>query len=98
MLSAYSELFHRRDYTEGMSAEAGAKRGRVSLTCPVSICLHRELDRASEKKASGPLSPPTGPPSPVPMGPAVRLGYLPYSLLFRVLLQCLKQVRSISDS
>ncbi|XP_031209726.1 tuberin isoform X6 [Mastomys coucha] len=58
---------------------------------PYCLCDCMELDRASEKKASGPLSPPTGPPSPVPMGPAVRLGHLPYSLLFRVLLQCLKQ-------
>ncbi|MEJ1287491.1 tuberous sclerosis 2 [Cricetulus griseus] len=58
---------------------------------PYCLCDCMELERASEKKASGPLSPPTGPPSPVPTGPAVRLGYLPYSLLFRVLLQCLKQ-------
>ncbi|GAB1300673.1 Tuberin [Apodemus speciosus] len=58
---------------------------------PYCLCDCTELDRASEKKASGPLSPPTGPPSPVPAGPAVRLGHLPYSLLFRVLLQCLKQ-------
>lgn len=62
------------------------------LSC-LPTCFHRDLERASEKKASGPLSPPTGPPSPVPTGPAVRLGHLPYSLLFRVLLQCLKQVR-----
>lgn len=54
--------------------------------------FHREPERGSEKKASGPLSPPTGPPGPAPAGPAVRLGSLPYSLLFRVLLQCLKQV------
>ncbi|XP_042139623.2 tuberin isoform X11 [Peromyscus maniculatus bairdii] len=58
---------------------------------PYCVCDCMELDRASEKKASGPLSPPTGPPGPVPTGPAVRLGHLPYSLLFRVLLQCLKQ-------
>ncbi|XP_036052974.1 tuberin isoform X4 [Onychomys torridus] len=58
---------------------------------PYCVCDCMELERASEKKASGPLSPPTGPPSPVPMGPALRLGHLPYSLLFRVLLQCLKQ-------
>lgn len=57
-----------------------------------TTCLHREPERGSEKKASGPLSPPTGTPSPAPAGPAVRLGSLPYSLLFRVLLQCLKQV------
>ncbi|XP_041531971.1 tuberin isoform X4 [Microtus oregoni] len=58
---------------------------------PYCVCDCMDLDRASEKKASGPLSPPTGPPSPLPTGPAVRLGHLPYSLLFRVLLQCLKQ-------
>ncbi|XP_040604201.1 tuberin isoform X7 [Mesocricetus auratus] len=58
---------------------------------PYCLCDCMELERASEKKASGPLSPPAGPPSPVPTGPAVRLGCLPYSLLFRVLLQCLKQ-------
>ncbi|KAI2576491.1 TSC complex subunit 2, partial [Homo sapiens] len=50
-----------------------------------------EPERGSEKKTSGPLSPPTGPPGPAPAGPAVRLGSVPYSLLFRVLLQCLKQ-------
>ncbi|KAL1779936.1 tuberin isoform X9 [Sigmodon hispidus] len=58
---------------------------------PYCVCDCTELERASEKKASGPLSPPAGPPSPVPTGPAVRFGHLPYSLLFRVLLQCLKQ-------
>ncbi|XP_075797728.1 tuberin isoform X7 [Microtus pennsylvanicus] len=58
---------------------------------PYCVCDCMDLERASEKKASGPLSPPTGPPSPLPTGPAVRLGHLPYSLLFRVLLQCLKQ-------
>lgn len=66
-------------------------RGFIRSTSPA--CFHREPERGPEKKASGPLSPPTGPPSPVPAGPTVRLGSLPYSLLFRVLLQCLKQVR-----
>ncbi|XP_020024960.1 tuberin isoform X14 [Castor canadensis] len=58
---------------------------------PYCLCDCVEPERGSDKKASGPLSPPTGPTSPVPVGPAVRLGHLPYSLLFRVLLQCLKQ-------
>lgn len=58
-------------------------------------CFHREPERGSEKKASGPLSPPTGPPGPASPGPATRPGSLPYSLLFRVLLQCLKQVRQL---
>ena len=56
-------------------------------------CFPRELERGSEKKASGPLSPPTGLSGPASAGPTVRLGSLPYSLVFRVLLQCLKQVR-----
>uniref|UniRef100_A0A8D2DJE1 Tuberin n=1 Tax=Sciurus vulgaris TaxID=55149 RepID=A0A8D2DJE1_SCIVU len=58
---------------------------------PYCLCDCAEPERGSEKKASGPLSPPTGTPGPVPSGPTVRLGHLPYSLLFRVLLQCLKQ-------
>ncbi|XP_019504068.1 PREDICTED: tuberin isoform X3 [Hipposideros armiger] len=58
---------------------------------PYCLCDYMEPERGSEKKASGPLSPPTGPPGPAPAGPTVRLGSLPYSLLFRVLLQCLKQ-------
>uniref|UniRef100_A0A2K5CR29 TSC complex subunit 2 n=1 Tax=Aotus nancymaae TaxID=37293 RepID=A0A2K5CR29_AOTNA len=58
---------------------------------PYCVCDYMEPERGSEKKASGSLSPPTGPSGPTPAGPAVRLGSLPYSLLFRVLLQCLKQ-------
>uniref|UniRef100_G1MHB7 Tuberin n=1 Tax=Ailuropoda melanoleuca TaxID=9646 RepID=G1MHB7_AILME len=67
-----------------------SKDGAVRFS-PYCVCDAMEPERGPEKKASGPLSPPTGPPGPVPAGPAVRLGSLPYSLLFRVLLQCLKQ-------
>ncbi|XP_019568658.2 tuberin isoform X2 [Rhinolophus sinicus] len=70
----------------GLPTKDGAVR--FSSYC---LCDYVEPERGPEKKASGPLSPPTGPPSPVPAGPTVRLGSLPYSLLFRVLLQCLKQ-------
>ncbi|KAM6155133.1 tuberin [Rhynchocyon petersi] len=66
------------------------KDGAVRFS-PYCLCDHMEPERSSDKKASGPLSPPTGPPGSAPTGPTVRLGYLPYSLLFRVLLQCLKQ-------
>ncbi|XP_060028593.1 tuberin isoform X3 [Erinaceus europaeus] len=66
------------------------KDGAVRFS-PYCLCDHTEPERGAEKKASGPLSPPSGPPGPVPTGPAVRLGFLPYCLLFRVLLQCLKQ-------
>ncbi|XP_045676804.1 tuberin isoform X4 [Phyllostomus hastatus] len=58
---------------------------------PYCVCDYMELERGSEKKASGPLSPPTGLSGPASAGPTVRLGSLPYSLVFRVLLQCLKQ-------
>ncbi|XP_057384781.1 tuberin isoform X7 [Balaenoptera acutorostrata] len=67
-----------------------SKDGLVRFS-PYCVCDYMEPERGSEKKAGGPLSPPTGPPGPAPAGPAVRLGSLPYSLLFRVLLQCLKQ-------
>nr|XP_055195742.1 tuberin isoform X9 [Nyctereutes procyonoides] len=67
-----------------------SKDGAVRFS-PYCVCDAMEPERVSEKKASGPLSPPTGPPGPAPAGPAMRLGSLPYSLLFRVLLQCLKQ-------
>ncbi|XP_042636705.1 tuberin [Orycteropus afer afer] len=67
-----------------------SKDGAVRFS-PYCLCDYVEPERSSEKKTSGPLSPPTGPPGPAPTGPAVRLGYLPYSLLFQVLLQCLKQ-------
>ncbi|XP_037013158.2 tuberin isoform X3 [Artibeus jamaicensis] len=58
---------------------------------PYCLCDYVELERGSEKKASGPLSPPTGLSGPTSAGPTVRRGSLPYSLVFRVLLQCLKQ-------
>ncbi|XP_065780131.1 tuberin isoform X7 [Muntiacus reevesi] len=67
-----------------------SKDGLVRFS-PYCVCDYLETERSSEKKAGGPLSPPTGPPGSAPAGPAVRLGSLPYSLLFRVLLQCLKQ-------
>ncbi|XP_059548720.1 tuberin isoform X2 [Myotis daubentonii] len=58
---------------------------------PYCLCDYMEVERGSEKKAGGPLSPPTGLSGPASAGPAVRLGSLPYSLVFGVLLQCLKQ-------
>ncbi|XP_015419539.1 PREDICTED: tuberin [Myotis davidii] len=61
------------------------------LPAPYCLCDYMEVERGSEKKASGPLSPPTGLSGPASAGPAVRLGSLPYSLVFGVLLQCLKQ-------
>ncbi|KAM8779558.1 tuberin isoform 2-T2 [Rhynchonycteris naso] len=66
------------------------KDGVVRLS-PYCLCDYIELERGSEKKASGPLSPPTGMSGQASAGPAVRLGSLPYSLVFCVLLQCLKQ-------
>ncbi|XP_019062530.1 tuberin isoform X7 [Fukomys damarensis] len=58
---------------------------------PYCLCDYMEPERSSDKKAGGPLSPPTGPTGSAAGCPAFRLGHLPYSLLFRVLLQCLKQ-------
>ncbi|XP_070617082.1 LOW QUALITY PROTEIN: tuberin [Erythrolamprus reginae] len=44
-----------------------------------------------EKKLAGTLSPPSGSPSAPPQNAPIRTGHLSYSLLFGVLLQCLKQ-------
>uniref|UniRef100_A0A452VB59 Tuberin n=1 Tax=Ursus maritimus TaxID=29073 RepID=A0A452VB59_URSMA len=102
MLVSHIRLHYKHNYTLPIasSIRLQVRRGRwLSMAVGVpanhghaaSTCFHREPERGPEKKASGPLSPPTGPPGPAPAGPAVRLGSLPYSLLFRVLLQCLKQ-------
>ncbi|XP_066546134.1 tuberin isoform X3 [Amia ocellicauda] len=46
--------------------------------------------RGSEKKPPGTVSPPAGSPAPAAVPSSLRTGYLPYSLAFSVLLQCLK--------
>ncbi|XP_067261244.1 tuberin isoform X5 [Chanodichthys erythropterus] len=46
--------------------------------------------RVSEKKPAGTVSPPTGSPTPAAPPSSIRTAYLPYSLAFNVLLQCLK--------
>uniref|UniRef100_A0A8B9C643 TSC complex subunit 2 n=1 Tax=Anser brachyrhynchus TaxID=132585 RepID=A0A8B9C643_9AVES len=45
----------------------------------------------SEKKPTGTLSPPSGSPSVPSQNTTIRIGHLPYSMVFGVLLQCLKQ-------
>uniref|UniRef100_A0A6I8PC83 Tuberin n=1 Tax=Ornithorhynchus anatinus TaxID=9258 RepID=A0A6I8PC83_ORNAN len=67
-----------------------SKDGAVRFS-PYCLCDAPEPERISEKKAGGTLSPPTGSPGLSGAPPAIRVGYLPYSLLFSVLLQCLKQ-------
>ncbi|XP_052411578.1 tuberin isoform X22 [Carassius gibelio] len=46
--------------------------------------------RVAEKKTTGSVSPPTGSPTPAAPPSSIRTAYLPYSLAFSVLLQCLK--------
>uniref|UniRef100_A0A671PSJ3 Tuberin n=1 Tax=Sinocyclocheilus anshuiensis TaxID=1608454 RepID=A0A671PSJ3_9TELE len=46
--------------------------------------------RVTDKKPTGSVSPPTGSPTPVAPPSSIRTAYLPYSLAFSVLLQCLK--------
>ncbi|XP_052462248.1 tuberin isoform X3 [Carassius gibelio] len=46
--------------------------------------------RVAEKKPTGSVSPPTGSPTPAAPPSSIRTAYLPYSLAFSVLLQCLK--------
>nr|XP_056722512.1 tuberin [Euleptes europaea] len=62
------------------------KDGLVRFS-PYCLCDFVEL----EKKPAGALSPPAGSPSLPPPSTALRVGHLPFSLLFGVILQCLKQ-------
>ncbi|XP_044308541.1 tuberin isoform X2 [Varanus komodoensis] len=61
------------------------KDGLVRFS-PYCLCSFVEPE-----KKPGTLSPPSGSPSAPSQTPAIRAGHLPYSLLFGVLLQCLKQ-------
>uniref|UniRef100_A0A8C3D1W6 TSC complex subunit 2 n=1 Tax=Cairina moschata TaxID=8855 RepID=A0A8C3D1W6_CAIMO len=66
----------------GLSNKDGAVR-----FSPYCLCDFR----ASEKKPTGTLSPPSGSPSVPSQNTTIRIGHLPYSMVFGVLLQCLKQ-------
>ncbi|XP_069666614.1 tuberin isoform X4 [Haliaeetus albicilla] len=71
----------------GLSNKDGAVR-----FSPYCLCDFVEAEkRASEKKPTGTLSPPSGSPSVPSQNATVRIGHLPYSMVFGVLLQCLKQ-------
>ncbi|NXJ85892.1 TSC2 protein, partial [Trogon melanurus] len=71
----------------GLSNKDGAVR-----FSPYCLCDFVEAEkRASEKKPTGTLSPPSGSPSVPSQSATVRVGHLPYSMVFGVLLQCLKQ-------
>ncbi|NXF47202.1 TSC2 protein, partial [Oceanites oceanicus] len=71
----------------GLSNKDGAVR-----FSPYCLCDFVEPEkRASEKKPTGTLSPPSGSPSVPSQNATIRIGHLPYSMVFGVLLQCLKQ-------
>ncbi|XP_026118660.1 tuberin-like isoform X2 [Carassius auratus] len=58
---------------------------------PYCHCDVGELEkRANEKKQAGNVSSPTGSPTPAAPPSSIRTAYLPYSLAFNVLLECLK--------
>ncbi|NWU96858.1 TSC2 protein, partial [Upupa epops] len=71
----------------GLSNKDGAVR-----FSPYCLCDFVEAEkRTAEKKPAGTLSPPAGSPSVPSQTPTIRVGHLPYSMVFGVLLQCLKQ-------
>ncbi|KFQ58808.1 Tuberin [Pelecanus crispus] len=71
----------------GLSNKDGAVR-----FSPYCLCDFVEAEkRPSEKKPTGTLSPPSGSPSVPSQNATIRIGHLPYSMVFGVLLQCLKQ-------
>ncbi|XP_066496483.1 tuberin isoform X3 [Tiliqua scincoides] len=83
LLSLRADSLHRL----GLATKVGLVR-----FSPYCLCDFVEPEkRSSEKKPAGALSPPSGSPSTPAQGAAIRTGHLPYSLLFGVLLQCLKQ-------
>ncbi|XP_053131916.1 tuberin isoform X1 [Hemicordylus capensis] len=83
LLSLRADSLHRL----GLASKDGLVR-----FSPYCLCDYAEPEkRSSEKKPAGTLSPPSGSPSVPPQSSAIRTGHLPYSLLFGVLLQCLKQ-------
>ncbi|XP_018417160.1 PREDICTED: tuberin isoform X2 [Nanorana parkeri] len=68
------------------------KDGAVRFS-PYCLCefVSEPEKRPPERKPAGTLSPPSGSPSLSSQGVCPRLGYLPFSLAFGVILQCLKQ-------
>ncbi|NXN14890.1 TSC2 protein, partial [Indicator maculatus] len=71
----------------GLSNKDGAVR-----FSPYCLCDFVETEkRSSEKKPAGALSSPSGSPSVPSQSVTIRVGHLPYSMVFGVLLQCLKQ-------
>ncbi|XP_072838442.2 tuberin isoform X1 [Pogona vitticeps] len=78
LLSLRADSLHRL----GLATKDGPVR-----FSPYCLCDFME----PEKKPPGTLSPPPGSPIVHSQGTAIRTGHLPFSLLFGVLLQCLKQ-------
>ncbi|KAM8961640.1 tuberin isoform 2-T2 [Pelodytes ibericus] len=72
----------------GLPNKDGAVRFSPYCFCESTTDLEK---RPNDRKPAGTLSPPAGSPGlPSPSG-GLRMGFLPYSLAFGVLLQCLKQ-------
>ncbi|XP_069503431.1 tuberin isoform X2 [Ambystoma mexicanum] len=67
------------------------KEGAVRFS-PYCLCDYVDPEtKASERKFAVTLSPPAGSPSNSPPQNTFRMAYLPYSLVFNVILQCLRQ-------
>ncbi|KAJ7306100.1 hypothetical protein JRQ81_010466 [Phrynocephalus forsythii] len=78
LLSLRADSLHRL----GLATKEGLVRFSPYCFCDVV---------EPEKKPAGTLSPPSGSPNAHPQGTGIRTGHLPFSVLFGVLLQCLKQ-------
>ncbi|XP_072337688.1 tuberin isoform X2 [Scyliorhinus torazame] len=63
---------------------------RIVRFSPYCLCGSSESEkRSAEKKGQGTVSPPAGSPAAAP-STTIRMGYLPFSLAFAALLQCLE--------
>ncbi|XP_051559030.1 tuberin-like isoform X1 [Myxocyprinus asiaticus] len=66
-------------------------KDRVLRFSPYCHCDMGESEkRVTDKKPTGTMSPPAGSPTPAAQSSSIRTAFLPYSLAFNVLLQCLK--------
>ncbi|KAI7811046.1 putative tuberin [Triplophysa rosa] len=82
LLMMRADFLHRL----GLPNKDGVMRFSPYCHCDVG----ESEKRVTDKKPAGSVSPPAGSPTPVAPPSSIRTAYLPYSLAFNVLLQCLK--------
>ncbi|XP_015271085.1 PREDICTED: tuberin [Gekko japonicus] len=100
MLALHIQLHYKHKYTLPIASSIRLQVFDLAVySCGQHYSLWQQIpyivstasQEEPEKKPAGALSPPSGSPSLPPQSTTLRIGHLPYSLLFGVILQCLKQ-------